>query len=500
MLKRIPFYPLLCCLYPIVALTAYNIDEISLKVVLRPLVVTLLACILLFGLAKLLLRDWHRAALAVLTLVFIFFVYGHVYNLLEDVTIGNVSIFRHRTLLPFMSILLLVLWYLIAFRLKRPAGWTLWVNLLGIYLLIYPTSKIALSVFQQGSADRVAQAAKAEVVVDKNQPDVYYIILDAYGREDVLRNMFGYDNQEFVDALRQRGFYVADCSQTNYGYTNFSLTSSLNYEYLDVLNVSGSRVERTALLKHSALRGFFEENGYQTVAFPTGWAFTEWDDADFYLDFDRPVSTLDEFETLILNTTPLRIVEDLKIVNTSDTTGKDIRRLRVLSALDKLKQLPGIDDNLFVFAHIVVPHRPYTFGPNGEIPAYDGKTATYEQTANAYLDQVTFISNEILKVVDALLEDSKNPPVIIIQGDHGPSADLTNNAAERMPILNAYYLPGIDMDTVLYPTISPVNSFRVVLNTYFDQDLPILEDRSYYAPEEGRTDFELVPNSCAGQP
>lgn len=500
MLKRIPFYPLLCCLYPIVALTAYNIDEISLKVVLRPLVVTLLACILLFGLAKLLLRDWHRAALAVLTLVFIFFVYGHVYNLLEDVTIGNVSIFRHRTLLPFMSILLLVLWYLIAFRLKRPAGWTLWLNLLGIYLLIYPTSKIALSVFQQGSADRVAQAAKAEVVVDKNQPDVYYIILDAYGREDVLRNMFGYDNQEFVDALRQRGFYVADCSQTNYGYTNFSLTSSLNYEYLDVLNVSGSRVERTALLKHSALRGFFEENGYQTVAFPTGWAFTEWDDADFYLDFDRPVSTLDEFETLILNTTPLRIVDDLKIVNTSDTTGKDIRRLRVLSALDKLKQLPGIDDNLFVFAHIVVPHRPYTFGPNGEIPAYDGKTATYEQTANAYLDQVTFISNEILKVVDALLEDSKNPPVIIIQGDHGPSADLTNNAAERMPILNAYYLPGIDMDTVLYPTISPVNSFRVVLNTYFDQDLPILEDRSYYAPEEGRTDFELVPNSCAGQP
>lgn len=500
MLKRVPFYPLLCCLYPIVALAAYNIDEISLKVVVRPLVVTLGVCIVLFGLARLLLRDWHRAALAVLSLVFIFFIYGHIYNLLEDVTIANVSIFRHRTLLPLIGIVLLFLWYLIAFRLKRVDGWTFWLNLLAIYLLIYPTFKIVSNVFQQGAAERIAQAAEAEVVVDKDQPDIYYIILDAYGREDVLRNMFGYDNHEFVEALRQRGFYVAKCSQSNYGYTNFSVTSSLNYEYLDVLNVDGSRVERTALLKHSAVREFLEEQGYKTVAFPTGWAFTEWDDADYYLDFDRPVSTLDEFEILILNTTPLRIVEDLKIVNTSNTTSKDIRRLRVLSILDKLKQLPGMDDNLLVFAHIGVPHRPYTFGPNGEIPAYDGKTATYEQTAKAYTDQVEFISKEILQVVDAILDDSEVPPIIIIQGDHGPSADLVNSGSERMPILNAYYLPGVEKEELLYPTISPVNSFRIVFNTYFDQNLPILEDRSYYAPEEGRTDFELVPNSCPGQP
>lgn len=500
MLKRVPFYPILCGIYPIVALAAYNIAEISLKVAVRPLVVTLGVCIVLLGLARLFLRDWHRAALAVLSLVFIFFMYGHVYNLLEDVTIANVSIFRHRTLLPSMSILLLLLWYLIAFRLKQPAGWTLWLNLLAIYLLIYPTFTIVSNVFRQNAAESVAQAAEVEVVVDKDQPDIYYIVLDAYGREDVLQNMFGYDNSSFVEALRQRGFYVAECSQANYAYTNFSLTSSLNYEYLDVLNVAGSRVERTALLKHSALRGFLEENGYTTVAFPTGWAFTEWKDADLYLDFDRPVSTLDEFETLILNTTVFRAIADLKLVNTSDTTNKDIRRLRVLSLLDKIKELPRLDDNLFVFAHIVVPHRPYTFGPNGEIPDYDGKTATYEHTADAYLDQVEFISKETLKIVDALLKDSETPPIIIIQGDHGLSADLTNNAVERMPILNAYYLPGVDMDTVLYPTISPVNSFRLVLNTYFDQNLSILEDSSYYAPEEGRTDFELVPNSCMKQP
>jgi hypothetical protein len=177
-----------------------------------------------------------------------------------------------------------------------------------------------------------------------------------------------------------------------------------------------------------------------------------------------------------------------------------MRRLRVLSLLDKIKELPGVAGHLFVFAHIVVPHRPYTFGPNGEIPAYDGNTATYEQIGQAYIDQVQFVSKEILKVVDALMRKSKVQPVIIIQGDHGPASDLTSDGIKRMPILNAYYLPSVQMDQVLYPSISPVNSFRIVLNKYFDQDLPILEDRSYYAPEEMRTDLKLVPGSCPSNP
>jgi hypothetical protein len=259
-------------------------------------------------------------------------------------------------------------------------------------------------------------------------------------------------------------------------------------------------VDRTALLKHSAMRKFVEEHGYKSVAFPTGWAFTEWSDADLYLDFDHAISTLSEFETLTVNTTVLRIFYDLKLVDTAGATHKDMRRLRILSLLDKIKELPGVDDHLFVFAHLVVPHRPYTFGPNGEIPAYDGITATHEQTEQAYIDQVQFVSKEILKVVDALITKSKVQPVIIIQGDHGPSSDLTNDGAERMPILNAYYLPGVQMDEVLYPSISPVNSFRIILNTYFDQNLPVLEDRSYYASEEMRTDLKLVPNSCPVNP
>ena len=44
---------------------------------------------------------------------------------------------------------------------------------------------------------------------------------------------------------------------------------------------------------------------------------------------------------------------------------------------------------------------------------------------------------------------------------------------QKTGILNAYYLPGAD-PRVFYPTISPVNSFRVVFNTYFGASLPLL--------------------------
>jgi hypothetical protein len=64
-------------------------------------------------------------------------------------------------------------------------------------------------------------------------PDIYYIILDGYGRADMLQALYGFDNSMFVNALEQRGFVVASESQSNYHRTLLSLSSSLNMQYLD---------------------------------------------------------------------------------------------------------------------------------------------------------------------------------------------------------------------------------------------------------------------------
>lgn len=64
-------------------------------------------------------------------------------------------------------------------------------------------------------------------------PEVWYIILDGYGREDVLADICRIDSWEFTDGLKRLGFFVANRSLTNHSQTNLSLASSLNMMYLD---------------------------------------------------------------------------------------------------------------------------------------------------------------------------------------------------------------------------------------------------------------------------
>src|SRR5690606_4975773 len=63
-------------------------------------------------------------------------------------------------------------------------------------------------------------------------PDIALIILDGYARQDVLESMYGYDNQPFLDHLRDSGFDVADASVANYSITHLSLAALLNMSYM----------------------------------------------------------------------------------------------------------------------------------------------------------------------------------------------------------------------------------------------------------------------------
>ena len=111
--------------------------------------------------------------------------------------------------------------------------------------------------------------------------------------------------------------------------------------------------------------------------------------------------------------------------------------------------------------------------------------ATEEYFAG-YSSEIQYLNHRLMQVIDTLLEGSATPPIIIIQGDHGPGnyfdmVELDDTCLkERYSILNAYYFPEQDYDA-LYPSISPVNSFRVVLNQYFGADFELLDDRSYFA-------------------
>jgi len=111
-----------------------------------------------------------------------------------------------------------------------------------------------------------------------------------------------------------------------------------------------------------------------------------------------------------------------------------------------------------------------------------------------YLEQLIFTNSKLEEIIDSLLEKSPIPPIIILQADHGPGPYWYDSSKdsnmlygeyskdefkERTRILNAYYFPA-GGDQVLYDTISPVNTFRVLFNYYFHTDFKVLEDRNYW--------------------
>ena len=147
---------------------------------------------------------------------------------------------------------------------------------------------------------------------------------------------------------------------------------------------------------------------------------------------------------------------------------------KIYSALDNLKKTPDLPGPLFVYAHLLVPHPPYVFKPDGTadwtnyFDEHTGEMSSNVDKYQGYSNNVQFISRQIIDVVDSLLEANPNT-VIIIQGDH------SSTYGNPYPILNVYYFPDRDY-AFLYPDISPVNSFRMVLNHFFHTEYPLLPD------------------------
>jgi hypothetical protein len=174
-------------------------------------------------------------------------------------------------------------------------------------------------------------------------------------------------------------------------------------------------------------------------------------------------------------------------------------RNNILFAFDALEKIPSLPGHKFVFVHILAPHEPFVFGPNGEVVGrqypfslnFDLETEDRGVYRQGYRNQVQYVNSRILPILQKIIASSKTPPVIVIQGDHGPLARVSSENG-RMTILNAYYFPG-GGDKKLYPTITPVNTFRLILNTYLGTQLSLLDDASYFF-DTGNNVFRLTPN------
>jgi len=507
-ISAFPWHSLLIALYAPLGLGAHNIGQTSAGSIIRAVNLSAIFAALLLFICWLLLRNWQAAGVVATLLLILFFTYGHLYNFISDLQVGGILVGRHRYLVIVWTGLALVgSWWAIRNSRNYPSL-TSTLNLMSLFLVAMPLAQLVFyEVRTAGLQGPEAVDKKETQVVSSVQKsnnsqlrDVYYIILDAYGRSDILSDFLGYDNSDFLQKLEDMGFYVAECAQSNYSKTDLSLSSSLNMDYVTALDPTltpenTDRVPLWNLIKDNRVQEKFRSLGYITVAFETGFYFSQLSNLDVFYAPDR--GGFNEFEILFVRTTLLRLLDDAGWLRRFHYTPEDRKRELILFDLEKLQELPAMPGPKFVFAHLVIPHQPFVFGPDGEplvIPEKVHKGQTYyteRDYRSGYVNQITFISDQISQVVKGIIENSAVPPVIILQGDHGPSHYAN---ATRMGILNAYYFP--DAKPELYPQITPVNSFRLLFNAYFGEDLNLLEDVSYYSEYPEAYQFEIIHNQC----
>lgn len=516
--RGVVFHPVGFTLYPVLAMVAHNLGQVKPGIGLRALIISLVGTLLLWLILQLMLRDWQRSGLLCSGMVLLFFSYGHIYQGLNSAEILGATLGRHRFLAPIWLALFVFLVWLVLKHSDAVKKLTQPLNLISVVVLLFPVAQIMLFQLRPALSDNRLTLVDSELVESGLQPsssealpDVYYFILDAYTNEATLSEIFDFDNEPFLSQLEARGFIVASCSQSNYAQTELSFASSLNLSYLDELNLnlsegSESREELWPLIRNSGVRQLLEDLGYQTVAFETGYYWSELEDADLYLKppeiSDSGIhlpAGLNAFEaTLLRSTFAWMIIDQVPwlpkfLVRDLDRSAEEHYQ-RLTFNLDELEGMASVPGPKFVFAHIVSPHSPFVFGPEGEFvdhPTGDGPM-DLEVYRQGYVLQIQVLNQRLLEIVDRLIEGSATPPVIIIQGDHGPEE---GSSQDRMSVLNAYYLQGQPNPFVDEGT-TPVNSFRIVFNTIFGTQMPLLEDVSYFSTYEAPYDFRIIPPSC----
>jgi hypothetical protein len=345
--------------------------------------------------------------------------------------------------------------------------------------------------------------------------DIYYIVLDGYVRADVLQELYGFDNSEFIAYLQEKGFAVPTSNHSNYPTTPLSIASTLNMDYIQALTPGlenhRERWLMAPFIDHSRVRALLESQGYKTVSISTNWSITDNSTTDLYL-YPYPVM-LSDFEGFVLDVTPLKYFKPL-LGSFASVPEAETHREIVRYHFETLIDLPGVPGPKFVFSHIISPHPPFVFDRNGspvdssasfsfrDANEYAGSLEEYRQR---YLEQVQFVNRQLEQTIEAILAESTVPPIIILMADHG-SGMLTDFSSsentclrERFSPFAAYYLPGVERSEIP-PDISSVNLFRIIFDEYFDARLPLLENRQYFPRDTMHFyDFEDVTGQVNDQ-
>jgi len=379
----------------------------------------------------------------------------------------------------------------LAWRINVSRNATKVLNAVGAVLLLTTLVPIAAHGFDLNRSSVVRRppvpAPKAGALLQKR--DIFYIVVEDYGANQTFKKLWNFDNGGFTDRLRALGMYVADDALTNYPNTSMSLASSFNLDYLDnlLVNPPGATTKPTndLLLGPQAAR-YLKARGYKYVHIGTWWNGSQ---KDPYADVNYNFAQVSEFSQTLLEQTlawpmAVKLGVGKTVVSRSDSVfaGVPYEVSKTIGARALFKE------PTFTFVHLPIPHPPYVFDAKGHfVPNEKGRA---QGEVKGFLGQVEYTNKVLVDLIKTLTSGPEaSRPIVVLQTEEGPTRhvlglkhsgldeDSWSKLRWKFPILNAYYLPGAK-ETGLYPTISPVNTFRLIFNLYLGGDFKLLPDKA----------------------
>ena len=296
----------------------------------------------------------------------------------------------------------------------------------------------------------------------------------------------GVDNGDFLAAMEGLGFDVAEASHSNYTRTALTLASMLNGRHIDMLmpnpptEVGAQARALSGLINGASLLDRARASGYEIVNIPSAVSWLSVYTADRVLE--PPV--MNEFE-LTLGESGLigRVAPD-----TRHETFLAQHRMRTLWTFDTLRELPleSAKRPRLIFAHVLVPHPPLAFGPNGEPVVVPGCVWTLcdvphpltDEFRSAYGDQLHYLDGLVELTAERIIDDSQRPPIVIFFSDHG--SRLVDSFDSMFDNLIVSYTPG--RSGLIPIDATPVTLLPRLMNAYLQTDLSLVQDDSYWQP------------------
>jgi hypothetical protein len=526
-LLDLAFYPLLFAVFPVISLFAHNVGELTIEQLNTPLIFSLIFMLILWSLWDFFLQNKMKSALISTLIFFLLFSYGHIKFLIIN-TAANLfrispdSLNKLENSLPVIFLLALVASTIIFFIMQKKLSNKLQLatnilNVISLSILIIPLTTISLVNWQRLSSS--IEPLKVTNTINNQSsaqfPDIYYIIVERYADDKVLKESYGFDNSDFINFLQEKGFYIAD-SYSNYPFTATSLASSLNMKYLDDYQsqfgkASTDQIPLASYIENNETVKFLKSRGYKYLHFGHQEVpLTEKNaNADLNYIYTGQGNAVDfsRFSRLLLDQSAY--IPIVSLINQTGNTQfiNPIRELRWryynvnLDQFNQLSKNTSKEGPKFVFVHTFVTHDPFVFDSDGTyIPFEKANTIKYQ---DFYIREITYLNSLLKDLVENILKQSKTPPIIIIQADEGPYPEKAfknmdefdwkkagkKELKEKSAIFNAYYLPGVNSDK-LYPGITPVNTFRMIFSHYFNEDFPLLEDK-IYAQVDNRHPYDV---------